>query len=435
MESLLMETPFSGADLFDELAYRSQKSMLVFEQEQVSAVHFFEQARQLGKKWQQQGVCSYDVVASCGSKQWLLQSLLAALSIDGIFCPVAPQWQGKDLVPIFSSKKIWWHSTGDSLGAFEGSYVPWQFLEKMSCPCLLLRTSASFSEGKWVGYEASHLWQQLKIHDQKLPSISDSRLQVLPLYHTFGLVLDLLVGLYRGQNVHLIEMESVSHGLWLKKLPETFWDIALTPRLAYLGARFMESKQKKNALLHVGGAPLTRSCQSICEKSFEVVVEGYGLTECGPGVLLNGKEIEGVELRVDPVCEDVGVLWIKSSMMGLWQEQPEQLVSGWFCSQDLVKFQDGKWNIIGRACRSFKQSDGRWGHLDEIEHLICNNLQLTALKIEPVSFGGWRVLMLAEESSKAWCTQSFLQEKMGLEVFIELVREGELLQKTSKTIL
>lgn len=368
-----------------------------------------------------------------GSKGAILKAFLAALYMEAVFCPVAPGWNDQSL-SLQKGKESFWYSNGGGLTFLEGSFEPWGFLSKMKAPSLVLRTSASLSQGNWVGYEASNIEKQLKLHQQALFSKENLRLQLLPLYHTFGMVLDALLALYNSQSVLFIEVENLHTGHWLKWLPQAEWNIALTPRLAYMAARFVSSRGSLG-LLHVGGAPLTRTCRELCENVFERVVEGYGLTECGPGVLLENRPLEGIELRLENIQGDVGVLWIKTPMLGCWQSQKGQLVGQWFCSQDLA-LQDNKgWKIVGRVDRFFKQTDGKWYSLDELEYHLSERFQLVAVKIKPSVGGGYIVQLLERDKEKTAKIISFIEEKTGLGSSLEILCEESLFQKTTKALL
>jgi acyl-CoA synthetase (AMP-forming)/AMP-acid ligase II len=429
------DSSFFTKALFETLAQRSQSSRFYFRDRDLEASRFFQEAKALGQLWLAQGVGVRDVVAVCGSKAWMLKGLLASLSVGAVFCPVAPDWKERSLAFEGKGACVWWHCEGEELKCLKEAYGPWQFLLEMEHPALLLRTSASLSEGRWVGYEAKNIFQQLQLHQDVLTLLRARRLQLLPLYHTFGLILDTLFAFYQGQDILFIEMDEVSKGGWLKYLHQTSWDMALTPRLAFLAARWAQAKGHLMGLLHVGGAPLTTSCRQLCEKVFREVKEGYGLTECGPGVLIENRPLAGVELRLEPVEKDIGVLWVKTPMLGSWHQQKSQLVHGWLCTQDLACCERGLWKIVGRSSRCFKQTDGRWSSLESFEHQVCERFHLAGIKINPAPLGGYNVYMLEEEMEKSQAVSRFLEERMGLVAVIQSVNENRLLQQTTKALL
>lgn len=388
-----------------------------------------------------------DVVACSGSKLELLLYFLACMELGIVFCPVPLEYSRKEghgfLLKIKeglkNSRKVLWINAKEQL-VISSSYFPqWQFLDEMKRPAILLQTSGTSSCGKYVGYEYDSLLHQIKTHASALKVYSQSsRLQILPLYHTFGLVLDLCLGLYLGQSIDLVETSEIKIALKLAK--EKAFDIAATPKIAHLISKFCESNHPK--LLHVGGARVAPKFKESLESSFQTVVEGYGLTECGPGVLLFGKPL-GCRVRLkkfENSLKGVGLLQVKSPTMGFWKQRDSNLEKKWYTTGDLAEQKGELWSILGRLDRHIKGFDGTWIWLDQLEAMWERKWNLTSLSLEATSCGSLRITLLeSERLHKAeiihFAKHYFASHFGSLDIEVKTTGLTDLLLSKSKSIL
>lgn len=389
---------------------------------------------------QDRGMQSGDIVAACGSKLWLLQTWLACLELDLIFCPVSPKYQSttaptqRSVSSCEGERKVIWHDENSPALLSNGLFSEWSFLKNIPSACLLLYTSASTGPGKWVAYESSCVENQIISHSIALNLRSGaSRLQILPLFHTFGLVLDLCVGLYMGQKIHLIESSSLVSTAWLKLAHTQSWDMALTPRLAHL---IHQSKMRMGGLLHVGGARVSEKLFENTLENFQYVVEGYGLTECGPGVLLDGLAVNCI-VKIQPIegaSKNTGLLWVNSPTMGYWKDSVDEIHQGWYCTQDLAICQGDTLSVVGRSQRRLKSRDGAWILLDELESRLERQLHLCFIHIQLAMSAQLQVTLLNNESSASDKIEIILRKIFDLPVAIIAV-DPTMQTSFSKTIL
>lgn len=142
----------------------------------------------------------------------------------------------------------------------------------------------------------------------------------------------------------------------------------------------------KKIQLHVGGAVISENLKNKASNLFGEFIEGYGLTECAGGVLLNGKP-NGCEVRlkpVDAVKSTVFELWIKSESLGQFTNQDEWNDSeGFFKTTDLVEVKNnGDYRVLGRSGSLIKTTQGVWTQISDIEEIIKKNFSLSFFHLE-----------------------------------------------------
>jgi len=83
----------------------------------------------------------------------------------------------------------------------------------------------------------------------------------------------------------------------------------------------------KPLCIHVGGAPLSSELLKSAQSLVRSVVIGYGLTEAGPGVLLNGRSVCGAKFKFRPLPDspDLFELLIDSPCIGIFPGKSEKL--------------------------------------------------------------------------------------------------------------
>ena len=233
---------------------------------------------------------------------------------------------------------------------------------------MLLKTSGTTDRGRWVALADDSLRLNVFGH---LPLLGLSRetilLSVLPWHHAFGLVLDLLTGLFSGAAIILdiaggrdIELSralisefNVNH---LSATP-LFFDRLLSgwPEL---------SSQLKGGI--IGGAPICGELARGLEGT--MIRAGYGQTEAGPGITLGEPgefmaNILGYPLNCDTYIANDGELMFRgpNAFLGYWNgvelEEPE---TEWIPTGDLVSQSESALVFRGRKQNNFKLENGRW---------------------------------------------------------------------------
>jgi acyl-CoA synthetase (AMP-forming)/AMP-acid ligase II len=260
---------------------------------------------------------------------------------------------------------------------------------------LLLSTSGTTGPGRIVGHTGSSLLYQIESINKGLRCQQESgRLIVLPLHHCFGLILDFLAGLFAKQQLHIRNTGFFSPEKILKVLSENdITHLSLVPRmvdllLLYSDKRPDAAKLLKKIQIHVGGAVITDSLKNKASNIFGEFIEGYGLTECAGGVLLNGRP-NGCEILLKPfdnTKSDIFELWIKSLSLGQFNNKEEWCDSdGFFQTLDLAEVKkDGTYRVLGRSGSLIKTTQGIWTHICDIEETIKKKFSITFFHLENV---------------------------------------------------
>ena len=203
----------------------------------------------------------------------------------------------------------------------------------------------------------------------------DKVFNVLPIFHSFGLTVALTLPLVNGVQVYLYPSP-----LHYRIVPELIYGSNATIVFAtdtFLNgyARMANPYDFRSVrYLFSGAEPVRPSTRAVYMEKFGVrILEGYGVTETGPGLALNtpmfnrfgtvGRLFPGMEARLEPVegVEGGGRLHVRgpSVMLGyLRAENPgvlEPPPDGWHDTGDIVDIDtDGFITIKGRAKRFAK---------------------------------------------------------------------------------
>lgn len=242
-------------------------------------------------------------------------------------------------------------------------------------PAVVLFTSGSEGVPKGVALSHSNLLANINQACAVLDlTTSDIILNAMPVFHSFGLTIGMLMPIMRGINVFLYP--SPVH---YRVVPELVYDCDATIILGtdtFLNgyARYAHPYDFYNVRLAVAGAEkLKESTKHLYAEKFSVnIMQGYGVTEASPVISFNtkiehksgsvGKAFPAIECRVEPVTglERGGKLlvkgpnimlgYIKTDKIGEIQPQGE-----WYDTGDIVEIDDeGFITIIGRAKRFAK---------------------------------------------------------------------------------
>ena len=235
---------------------------------------------------------------------------------------------------------------------------------------LLLRTSGTSGDGRWIALSDRNLLAVLDSHAQAGPREARCMLSVLPWHHAFGLILDLLAGLLAGAEILRIAPGAGD--------PDRLLRLAQGHPVAHLNAvpitleRLRQSERGETLLRAlsgglVGGAAISAGLADfLCQTRLRV---GYGQTEASPGICLGepgefcagwlGRPL-GCSVRVD---ED-GVLAFAgpNAALGEWTDaglvvlDPER----WVRSGDLACASEDGFLFQGRLADCFKMTNGRF---------------------------------------------------------------------------
>ena len=425
-------------DWFDA-KFAGKERLGLYKGRPVLCAELLSRAEQLAQQWQAAGAQKGDLVAVQGDKPFLLAAWYAASSLEAIFCPLPAQFRWPTAPALEADKRMLFAVQGAPCKITQGVFSSWSFLKDLSEPALLFCTSGSLKTnelgpGRWVAYDQKSVLKQIQSHSSYLKPLSHpTRLQLLPLHHAFGLVLDLAIALELGQELLFVDHQELKPGSWSCNWHTSPPDMALTPRLAHLVA--LKSGNARHGLLHIGGARFSKQLHDSLLDCFETIVEGYGLTECGPGVLMDGKPLE-CQVRLEPFEGGYGLLQVKSPTLGHWQERAQELFGSWLNTHDLALQQpDGRYQIVGRYARHLKHRDGQWVFLDSLEDRLERTYCLMAISINLDRTGDLKVNLLAQDSSFWPTIQRQLQLHFDLPTRCELVHEQQMLQTAAKALV
>ncbi len=218
---------------------------------------------------------------------------------------------------------------------------------------------------------------QVQAHPGRLVSPADVTLGVLPLFHVFGLTVNLCVPLAAGGSLVLVRGFDPSQVLELCERHGVTILAGAPPMFAALAAAPAADRGNPLASIRLaisGAAPLPDQVAADVTTRFGLpLYQGYGLTEASPVVTspaLDGEPrpgsvgvpLPGVEVRLvddegeDALAGDPGEVWVRGANVfaGYWQD-PEATSrvltgDGWLRTGDLaVVGDDGNLQLVERA--------------------------------------------------------------------------------------
>lgn len=291
-------------------------------------------------------------------------------------------------------------STGDKLLGLFKSYVPALALHhvlraaKPYDPAVVLYTSGS--EGTPKGVALSHTNILANIYQASARfdlTPSDKLFNALPVFHSFGLTVGMLMPLVRGLSTFLYPSP-----LHYRVIPELIYDTDATIMVGtdtfYQGyAHYAHPYDFRSIRLAVAGAErLKDETRRLYADRFNVsIMQGYGVTETSPVISCNtaiyqrpgtvGRFFPGIEWRLEAVdgIKQGGRLWVKGDnvMLGYMKaDQPGvvQPQGDWYDTGDIVDVDaEGFITILGRAKR-FAKIGGEMISLAAVEEFVAKLL-------------------------------------------------------------
>jgi acyl-[acyl-carrier-protein]-phospholipid O-acyltransferase/long-chain-fatty-acid--[acyl-carrier-protein] ligase len=260
-------------------------------------------------------------------------------------------------------------------------------------PAIILFTSGS--EGTPKGVVLSHRNILTNVAQGKARfefGTADVMLNVLPVFHSFGLTVGLILPVVSG--VRAYQYPSPLHYRVIPELVRTLGATMLLGTDTFLAgyARSAELDDFRTLRLIVAGAEPVRAVTR--RKYLDLfgvrILEGYGVTETAPALAFNtpvqnrdgtvGRLLPGIAARVDPVpgIEEGGRLVVHGPnvMLGYLNSgnlaEVEPPAGGWYDTGDIVSIDnDGFITVQGRA-RRFAKVGGEMVSLAAVESLITD---------------------------------------------------------------
>lgn len=244
-------------------------------------------------------------------------------------------------------------------------------------------------------------------------------LLVLPLHHTFGLVASVFAVMFYGQPIYINKSLKRLPSDFQKCQPQHLFAVPLIVETLYKNIWTTARKQGKDKALQTlvkvsdtllkckidlrkvlfksviaafggnldlivsGGAPIDpKYIQAFCSLGI-TVLNGYGITECGPIVSVNRNNFNIVgSVGLPLICNEVkisedGEVLVRGEnvMVGYYHNEEENqkvFVDGWFRTGDLGRIDEyGALHITGRIKNLIILSNGENIPAESIEQQVC----------------------------------------------------------------
>lgn len=258
---------------------------------------------------------------------------------------------------------------------------------------------------------------------------NDDFLVVLPLFHAFSFVANLILPLNKMCGMQFVESLRTMPDDIRTLRPTILMAVPLMVEKLYakMDAKLQENRLARGLLKHgcgwmlggrirrglggrlrfivVGGAPCPMHVMTGLKRLGILVVEGYGLTECSPVVTINsvtaphlgtiGRKLPNVEVRLAETNEQgVGELQVRGPivMKGYYRdlEATRQAFDGdWFRTGDLASVDDdGHYRICGRKKALIVNREGKNIYPEEVEQVIARDPLVADVVVIGYTVGG-----------------------------------------------
>jgi acyl-[acyl-carrier-protein]-phospholipid O-acyltransferase / long-chain-fatty-acid--[acyl-carrier-protein] ligase len=304
-----------------------------------------------------------------------------------------------------------------------GAFKPLQ-ARQPSDPAVILFTSGS--EGTPKGVVLAHRNMLANVAQAKARidfGRTDIAFNVLPMFHSFGLTIGLVLPLVSGVKIYLYP-----NPLHFRTIPELVYGTNAT--ILFGTDTFLAGYAKAahpydfRSLRYVlAGAERVKETtrQTYLDKFGLRILEGYGVTETAPALALNtpmynksgtvGRLLPGLKARLEPVSglDDAGRLFVSGPnvMLGyLRVENPTVLEpppEGWHDTGDIVSIDPQGFITIKDRAKRFAKIAGEMVSLSAVEGLATSlwpDARSVAVSV-PDARKGERIVLLTEQSDAA----------------------------------
>ena len=264
---------------------------------------------------------------------------------------------------------------------------------------------------------------------EHLATTTDNLLVVLPLFHSFSFLANLVLPIHCAAGMFFVEsLRTISEDarflrptiimavpLLVEKLLDrinakvnaspvarAFLKIGLGK---LVGKGVLKGLGGRLRLFVVGGAPCPVHILQGFQRLGVVVLEGYGLTECSPVVSINpmeaprmgtiGKQIANIEIRIaEPNEQGVGELQVRGPivMKGYFKniEATREAFDGdWLKTGDLASIDADKYlTIRGRKKALIVNREGKNIYPEEVENVMSNHPYIADIVVVGYTVGG-----------------------------------------------
>lgn len=306
---------------------------------------------------------------------------------------------------------------------------------------MIVYTSGTTGTAKGVMLSLSNVMSSLN-YGLQVSSTARTMINVLPLHHTFGGIVDILVGLKCGTTMGIndsIRMvlpnfqaykpeAAMLVPLFVEKFYQRIWASVEEKGITKL---FKTMINTSNGLLKVGidvrrklfksvheqfggnlrlivcgGAPMREELGRFFESIGITITNGYGITECSPLVSVNrthyydfdsvGVVCPGVEIKIDKPNEDgEGEILVKGPvvMMGYYKspEKTSEVLTedGWFSTGDYGRYdvEAERLYITGRKKNLIVLKNGKNIYPEEIEDYLTGRPEIDEVIVSSIKDG------------------------------------------------
>ena len=291
----------------------------------------------------------------------------------------------------------------------------------------LLFTSGTTGKSKGVMLSAEALVFNI-INGQKLMKITDTCLSVLPYHHSYESTTGILVMMHAGMTICINEslrsvlpnfklykptevllvplfVEKVYRGIWDKaeesgkasalrkliKISNSLRKIGIDVRAKLFSSVTAAFGGRLKAIV-CGGAPLKPQLVDFFDSIGITLINGYGISECGPLISINrpyfrnpesvGVLLPEMEIKINEPNEDnEGEICVKGAnvMLGYYKNEQataEAIVDGWFHTGDIGKIEGEFIFLTGRKKNIIILKNGKNIYPEEIEEKLSAMCEL-----------------------------------------------------------
>ncbi len=310
----------------------------------LSAATLWGLALQRHHVWRKNGVKPGDMVfdESTGFNQIIV--LLASIIHQCTYVPVQPGRFDEE-IELIHKKVAYWHTDN------KRSIVMFRAREELPENNHVWNLGV-FSTSNYFAGETFYLFRedQILVHLKRFKQLFDikvcsSRLCLLPGYSAYGIVFDLLLGLFSGQNIYIYQAHKSYYSrlkYWFKNIEFDF--LTVVPKMIPMITASLPKDPHRNrsiSLLSLGAA-IPRAVRESAEKNFKAVHEGYGRLASGLVNLLDG-EVFGCQARLEKNSHALSKIFFKSDLFPIATKVAEKGDEDYYFFGDLgVQDEEGK---------------------------------------------------------------------------------------------